>query len=168
MLTECVAWRLRAPPSRASAPPIHFTVVLIGHSHGIQPTTLQELHEQRGPLVRNTLDQRFRAPAAIIDDCFGLLFAYIRAVTDGRLTVETRIVQLPDLDVPMRVFDSPGQPTAELVPGAMDLVSDAVNEDVKASTDRWYILYPSHRPEQYPGFAQTDFSNGCGIGANGR
>lgn len=168
MLTECVAWRLKAPPARASAPPIHFTVVLIGHSHGIQPTTVEELHEQRGSLVRNTLDPRFQAPAAIIDDCFGLLFEYIRAVTDGRLTVETRIVQLPDLDVPMLVFDSPGQPTAELVPGAMDLVWDAVKEDVKASTDWWYMLYPSHRPEQYPGFAQTDFSNGGGIGASGR
>jgi hypothetical protein len=167
MLTECVAWRLKGPSARVSAPPLHFTVVLIGHSHGIQPTTLQELHEQRGSLARNALDPHFRAPAAIIDDCFGLLFEYIRAVTDGRVTVETRVVQLPDLDVPMRVFDSPGHPTAELVPGAMDLVWDAVKEDVKASTDWWYILYPSHRPEQYPGFAQTDFSNGGGISASG-
>src|SRR6185437_8259458 len=95
MLTECVAWRLKAVSPRKSASPLHFTVILIGHSHGIQPTTLRELQEGRGPLVRNTLDPRFQTPNSIIDDCFGLLFEYIRAVTDGRLRVETRILQLP-------------------------------------------------------------------------
>jgi hypothetical protein len=125
------------------------------------------LHEQRGPLVRNTLDPRFQAADGIIDGCFGLLFEYIRAITDGRLRVETRVVQLPELDVPMRVFDSPGQPAAELVPGAMDQIWSAVGEEVKATTDWWEILYPSHRPEQYASFAHTDFSNGGGISASG-
>ena len=167
MLTECAAWRLKAVPARAGTRALLFTVVLIGHSHGIQPTTLQELHEQRGSLVENTLDPRFQTPNTIIDGCFGLLFEYIRAITDGRLRVETRILQLPDLDVPMRVFDSPGQPTAELAPGAMDQIWRAVPEEVKATTDWWEILYPSHRPEQYAGFAHTDFSNGGGISAGG-
>ncbi len=164
MLTECVAWRLATTPARTSGPPLRFTVILIGHSHGIQPSTVQELHEQRGAMVRNTLDAHFReAPEAIVEDCFGLLFEYIRAITDGRLPVKTRILQYPELDVPMRVFDNPGQPRAELAPGAEEQIWNAIDPEVKASTDWWYILYPSHRPEQYPGFAHTDFSNGGGI-----
>ena len=165
MLTECVAWRLKPPTPRAAAPPIRFTAALIGRSHGIQPATLQELHEHRGQEARNTLDPRFReAPGPILDDCFGLLFDYIQAVTDGRLRVETRVLQLPELDVPMRVVDSPGQPTAGLAPEAMGQIWNAIPADVKASTDWWEILYPSHRPEQYTAFAHTDFSNGGGIG----
>jgi hypothetical protein len=165
MLTECVRWRLKGTPARPVAPPVRFTVILIGRSHGIQPTTLKELHEHGGRLVENTLDPRFReAPGAIIDDCFGLLFEYIRAATGGRLTVETRILQYPNLDVPVDVVDSPAQPTATLAPGAMEQIWAAVGADVGASTDWWDILFPSHRPEQYPEFAHTDFSNGGGIG----
>lgn len=166
MLTECVAWRLRGTPARPAIRPLRFTVALIGHSHRIQPTTLAELRAGRGQMARNTLDERFReAPGPIIDDCFGLLFEYIRAFTDGRLRIEARILQYPDLDVPMQVVDSPGQPTAGLAPGGMEQIWSAVGEEAKASTDWWEILYPSHRPEQYAEFAHTDFSNGGGIGA---
>jgi len=134
MLTECLAWKQKAVPARPAAPPIRFTVILIGHSHGIQPTTLEELHEQRGRLVRNTLDPRFReAPEKIIDDCFGLLFEYLRALTDGRLAVETSILQYPHLDVPMRVRDDSWQPAAELSPETLGEIWGAIGEDVKAS-----------------------------------
>jgi hypothetical protein len=71
MLTECVAWRPKTVPARPGTS-LRSTVILIGHSHGVQPTTLQELHEQRGPLVRNTLDARFQSPApssTAVSDC---------------------------------------------------------------------------------------------------
>jgi len=164
MLTECVRWRLEGAREQPKLPPLRFTVVLLGHSHGIQPTSIEELHEQRGPAVRNTLDRRLLDDAqTIIDDCFGLLFDYIHAFTGGRLKVETRILPYPDMDVAMRVFDDPGQPSAQLVPGALERIWSGLDPEVKASTDWWYILYPSHRPEQYAAFAHTDFSNGGGI-----
>lgn len=165
MLTECVAWRQRPAAARPDAPPLRFTVILAGRSSGIQPATLEELHAGRGRLVHNLLDARFReAPGEIIGQCFDLLFEYIRAVTDGRLRVETRILRYPDLDLPVRVVESGGQTTAGLAPGAMGMVWGAVSGEVKASTDWWYVLFPSHRPEQYPEFVNTDFSNGGGIG----
>jgi hypothetical protein len=164
MLTECVHWKLDGAREQAKLTPLHFTVVLIGRSHGIQPASVEELHEQRGTMVRNSLDRRLLdTPRPIIDDCFGLLFDYLQASTGGRLKVETRILPYPDLDVPMRVFDDPDQPRAELVPGALERIWTAVPEEVRASTDWWYIIYPSHRPEQYAAFAHTDFSNGGGI-----
>src|SRR5262249_28776377 len=164
MLTECVRSSLEGSRRQEKLTPLRFTVVLIGHSHGIQPTSIEELHEQRGPTVRNTLDRALLDnPEAIIDDCFGLLFDYIHAFTAGRLNVETRILRYTDLDVPMRVFDDPGQPRAELAPGALERLWTDLDQEVKASTDWWYIIYPSHRPEQYAAFAHTDFSNGGGI-----
>ncbi len=164
MLTECAAWRRQSSPVRPGSPPLRFTVILIGQSHGIQPATLEELREERGQMARHTLDLGFReSPGAIIDDCYFLLFEYIRAFTGGRLAVQTRILPYPDLDVAMRVVDRPGQPSAELAPGALEAIWEAIDPAVKASTDWWYILYPSHRPEQFAAFSRVDFSNGGSI-----
>ena len=44
MLTECVAWRMRTGAPSPTVP-VRFSVILIGHSHGIQPANLQELQK---------------------------------------------------------------------------------------------------------------------------
>jgi hypothetical protein len=109
---------------------------MIGKSHGIEPSTAEELHEQRGQMAHHTFDPRFtESVGAIVDQAFGLFFEYIHAITSGRLSVETRIVPLADLDVPMRVFDDPGgQPRAELVPGALDRMWGTLDEERRSST----------------------------------
>lgn len=86
MLTECVRWRLKGAPARVNAPPLRFTIILGGAvSHGIQPTNLQELHERRGRQTQTMLDPLLGDNAeAIVNDCFGLPFEYIEAITEGR------------------------------------------------------------------------------------
>jgi len=131
--------------ARAGTPPLPFYVICRALPWN-PATTLQELHEQAGRSRPKHTGSRFEAPEAIIDGSFGLLFEYIRAVRMNRLRVRLASSNWPDLDVPMRVFDSPGQPRAELGARCDDQIWSAVSEEVKAATDWWEILYPSHRP----------------------
>lgn len=165
MLTECVAWRRQNRTPRLSVP-VRWTVVLVGHSHGLQPADFEELRAHTGRPVVHTLNPAITADDnAVVRQQLWLLLQYITAITSGKLTVDLRIVRYLDLDIPMRVVENPyTQPhlSAEPAPGALDQVWEAVGPEERARTDSWVVIYPSHRPEDLPAFSQTDFSNGGG------
>ena len=107
MLTACIAWRKsEAAPGRRMA--IRSAVVLAGHSHGVEPRTLEELHSGDGIAAAHQLDKRLAADSySAMHESLWLFQEYVRAMTRGRLIVETNIVTLPNLDVEMYVRERP-------------------------------------------------------------
>ena len=174
MLTECVTWRMKSHTAAGTGPPIRLAVVLVGHSSGIQPTTRQELQDGGGRQVRNTIQPELLADGnPAIHQASWLFCEYVLAMTQGKMPVELRILPLPDLDIPMRVANNPHtQPnlSAELASGDLSQIWQAIGSDARSQIDWWWVLYPSHRPEDYPELAGIDFSNGGGttVGPDGK
>jgi hypothetical protein len=173
MLTECLSWRMKRETPAAAGAAVRLAVVLVGHSNGIQPTTLQELQEHRGRQVRNDLRPELLANGnQVIQQASWLFREYMLAVTDGKLPVELHILSLPDLDIPMHVITAPytqSGVSAELAPGALSQIWNAIDSEARLQFDWWWVFFPSHRPEGYPELAHTDFSNGGGttVGPDG-
>ncbi len=170
MLTDCVAWRTNAlatPPDTVRT--IRLSVLLVGHSSGGEPTTWEELEDHTGKFVVHSLDRLLLANGhEIVHQSLWLFEEYIRAATDGKLKVETSIVTLPDSDIPVVTTMKP-RLAAGLAPLAERMIWEAVTDEVKARTDWWWILYPSHVPEQSAEFAQTNFiTGGMSVGPDGR
>jgi hypothetical protein len=159
MLTDCVAWRVKA----AALPPdtvrqVRLTVLLVGHSSGIEPSTLKELEDNTGEFVVRSLDPLLQANGhEIIHKSLWLFEEYVRAITGGKLKVETSIVSLTDLDIPVRTTAKP-RPTTNLAPAAVQTVWNVVDDGVKARTDWWWILFPAHFPYKHPDFEKTEFA----------
>jgi hypothetical protein len=177
MLTECVSWRLRTGGS-ARSHAIRMTIVLVGHSSGIQPESTQELRQGTGHRVHHSLDSALASgDSGIIDQSLFLFKEYIRAITGGRLQVEVKILPLADLEVHVQAFEQvlsiAGADRnllfAQLAPDAMQNIWKSVPGDVQSATDWWWVLYPSHVPEPRGEFAHGNFiTGGMGLGPDGR
>lgn len=157
MLSECVAWRMKTPTPPAGVP-VRLSVILIGHSAG-QPAGVAGAHRACGT---EPADPLLAADGnAALHQALDLFLEYVRAITGGRLRVDLQVLYYRDLDVPMQVIENPhADPklSAELAPGALPMVWAAVDGEVRAKTDWWFVVYPSHRPEENPanlGFAGT-------------
>jgi len=171
MLTDCAQWRLQrgAQRSRQGRPRMAtLTVVLVGRSKGIQPTSWAELEKNTGREVEHVLHPMLLAHnQRVIHQSLRLFREYVLAMTEGRLGVRTEVLYLPDLCVPVHAVAAPYR-VAELADGAMDQMWAAIPPEVVAATDWWWVLYPSHVPEQYPGFETTEFiTGGMGRGPDG-
>jgi hypothetical protein len=170
MLAECAAWRTRAEKTPTGAShTIQLTVILVGHSSGVQATSVKELLANEGSTVHHDLDPALNNRGReIIDQSLWLFFEYVRAMTGGKLNPKIRLLRLSDLDIPVYTA-APSYGLAEPSPGAMAKIWEAVDEGTKASTDWWWILYPSHVPEQYPEFTRAEFiTGGMATGPDGR
>jgi uncharacterized protein (TIGR02246 family) len=170
MLTECATWRLQSKAVKPEAPQhVRLTVILVGHSSGIQPATQGELRAHTGKLVVHVLDSRIATHRyRIIRESLWLFKEYVSAITGGRLTIDTKIVSLPDLTIPVGVdfIRDYGMNWAGIVGEADPQIWAAVDSAVKAKTDWWWIIYPSHVP--YPSLADTEFiTGGMGAGPDG-
>ena len=171
MYQDCVDWRMFLKKAGADPPLPHYatlTVVLVGRSRGVQPTTRAELDTGAGREAEHTLDPLLTGnDSAVIHESLRLFTEWILAITEGRLAVRTRVAHLPDLGVPVRAEAKPYR-VAGLGDGAMEAIWSAVPPEVTASTDWWWVLYPCHVPEQYPDFETTEFiTGGMGRGPDG-
>src|SRR5262249_27929563 len=157
-----------AAPARGANRALRFTVVLVGGAAGRQPRSMDELRRDGGVFVRHLIDPRLTANNDVLEQSLYLFSEYIAAITDGRLTVEHHIVRLPALDAPvttavteLKVAGRDHQLLhADLGRGALPAIWGALDESVLAETDWWWVIYPSHVPEQYPDFAATEFVTG--------
>jgi len=171
MLTDCARWRV-APPPKGAKPPAHhtatLTVVLVGRSRGVQPTSWAELKANSGRDVEHTLHPLLLANEhQVVHQSLRLFSEYVLAMTGGRLGVRTRVRHLRDLAVPVHAVAAPYR-TAGLAGDAMERIWASVPAKVTASTDWWWVLYPSHVPEEYPDFEKTEFiTGGMGRGPDG-
>jgi len=169
MLTDCVDWRTDANAPKDLAPcEITLTVILVGHGEGTQPTNWAELEAGAGVEVQLGLHPLLlQDDHAVVHQSLRLFNEYMHCVTGGRLAVRTEVVNLADLAVPLRAAAKPHR-FAGLGSGAWEVIWKAVPEKVKAKTDWWWVLYPSHVPSQYPDFETTEFiTGGMGRGPDG-
>jgi hypothetical protein len=154
MLTDCVEWRLHADPKMVPHT-IRWTVVLVGKSSD------GEVHHSLAAAAGDS-----------VGESTYLFTEYIRAITGGRLKVDVRVLPLRELDVPVERLTRAVQagdasydvPFADLAPAAMPRVWKAIPADVRAATDWWWVLYPSHVPDG----AKTNFiTGGMSVGPDG-
>ena len=168
MLTDCVAWRESPAPVEAPLA-IRLTVVLAGHSHGIEPQTLEELHSSGGVEVAHNLDTRLAADGyaadgyAAVHESLWLFREYVGAMTRGRLSVETSILSLPNLNVGMYVREKPAI-TGELKGEGRRQFLSGIPAAVQQETYWWWFIYPAHAPGKVPAFDALDFGGGGGMG----
>ena len=169
ILSDIVDWRVQSGVLGSSAPRnVRLTVLLVGQTHGIEPRDLNELSTGGGVPVVHTLDERllqnYYRP---VRESLALFEEYIFAMTEGRLGVETQILSLYDLDMAVRAHISQGRYFAGL-----EQPSDvwaALPDPIIDATDWWWLIYPSHVPEQYPDFQNAEFvTGGMGSGEDGR
>lgn len=172
MLGDCVRWRraeAALPKSkRPRANEVTLGVVLVARSHGIQPRSMAELDAGGGEAVTHELDPLLVArDHRVIRESLWLFQEYVLAATDGRLSVTPRIDVVSELDVAVEARAKPMR-VAGLAANALDSVWSALPPERLQETDWWWVLYPSHVPEQHADFATTEFiTGGMASGPNG-
>ena len=169
MLTDCLEWRLAPKPKRAPKPATaQLTVLLVGRSAGIEPRTSAELMEGKGAAVEHELERALlEDDHRIIHQSLALFREHVLAMTEGRLQVEVEIEHLKKLQVPVETAGVPRR-FAGLAGDAWAAIWAAVPADTRATTDWWWVLYPSHVPERHTAFARTEFiTGGMGSGPDG-
>jgi hypothetical protein len=168
MLSDSVDWRVQSGVQNDVAPrSARLTVLLVGQTHGIEPRDLNELMQGGGVPVTHALDERLLQQGnRVVQQSLELFEEYIFAMTDGNLSVDTRVLHLPALDLEVQATVNQGRFFAGLSQPAD--VWAALSEEILTETDWGWLIYPSHVPEQYPDFLIAEFvTGGMGTGADG-
>ena len=165
MLSDTVEWRLANPGQGAALRTARLTVVLVGKSSGIEPQNATDLAQGTGVFVQHTLDPLLLADGnAVVHQSLELFREYVVAATEGALDVEVQVLHLPDLELPVHAYKSGSFAVAGLVDA--ESLWWSIPEPVIEATDWWWVLYPSHVPEQHLDFAGVEFiTGGMGTGA---
>lgn len=168
MLATCVAWRLGLKGQEPARPaPVTLRLVLVGSARGIQPRTLKELRERKGEEVAHVLDERLLNEPRILEQALRLFREYVLAMTGGRLRVDLERLHLAKLEIPVSAREQ-GRRHAGIAKGGMQKLWAAVSSKLRAETDWWWVIYPSHVPRQHPDFEKTEFiTGGMGVGPDG-
>lgn len=166
MLTDLTDHHLANPDSPEPPRTAMLTVVVVGRSSGIQPRNWQELNAGTGVFVTNAVEtELFADDNRAIDESLGLFGDYVEVVSKGRLGMDVRVVSLPEVELPAHAYATPNRYAGLINPSD---VFAHIPTEIAESTDWWWLLYPSHVPEQYPDFANTEFiTGGMGQAPNG-
>lgn len=162
MLEDIVNYQLN-PADNPEVKTANLKVVLIGCSQGIQPSTDAERESGTGTFVTNQLDPSLlEDDYCLVEQSLDLFLKYITAITRGELTVNVEYIELPDLCLDARVSSTPPSvASADIGP-----VWDAIDQDVLNQSDWFWMLYPSHVPEN-PDFDDDAFITG-GMGGDAK
>ena len=162
MLEDIVNYQLN-PAVNPKVKTAHMKVVLVGCSEGIQPGTDAELQNGAGSFVTHALDTSLRKDNyCMVEQSLDLFLKYITAITNGALQVNVEYIELPDLCMDVNVSSS--QPY--VASGSIGPIWDALDDTIKAETDWFWMLYPSHVPE-FPDFDDNSFITG-GMGSDSK
>ena len=143
MLTEVTDQLLAG--NEVEAKHLKLTVVLVGCSDGTQSTTDDELDAGTGQPVHLTLNQELDTNAdEWFDQATWTFRQYVTAITGGRLVLDLHIERLPDVCVPVSTSRTAGAAQALMTNDAA--VWDAMPTAITATTDMWWVLYPSVVP----------------------
>lgn len=160
MMEDILDYQINGDPN-VQARRVNMKIVLVGCSEGIQPTTEEELESGTGPFVTHAMDPALReSDYRIVKQSFDFFSRYVTAITRGALEVDVEIVELDTLCLPVGVTTT----LPHLAYSGIEPVWDALTEELKDSTDWWWILYPSHVPE-FPTFNDEAFITG-GMGSD--
>ncbi len=169
MLTDMTQWRVQNPGQPPAPRTARLTVLVVGQSNGLQPQNLAQLTAGTGVHVVHALDPRVTADNhRVVHHSLELFREHVLRMTQGLLAVDTRILSLPAVNLPVHAgVGSGGYFYASLV-DANQVFASVPAAEIEA-TDWWWILYPSHVPEQYPAFQTTEFiTGGMGTGPGSR
>lgn len=167
MLSEVTHWRLKKKP-QGPASKITLRIVLIGKSAGLQPRSPGELTRRQGVVVRHVLHNSLRNDRETFHQSLWLFREYVAFITGGKLDLKIKFLDLPNVSVPVRVAASPLRMAGLDYQRAWPVIWNAIPADIQASSDWWWILYPSHVPPKSAGFGNNDFiTGGMAAGARG-
>ena len=156
MLTEVTDQLLAADDVNAKH--LNLTVVLVGCSEGIQARTAAELDAGTGLSVQLTLDETLDANAdEWFDQATWTFRQYVTAITGGKLVLDLHIERIAELCVPVSTSRADGVAQAGVT--SIASVWNAMPRDITATTDMWWVLYPSVVPTT-SALADTDFVTG--------
>ncbi|MEO1652956.1 MAG: T9SS type A sorting domain-containing protein, partial [Bacteroidota bacterium] len=163
MIQDIVDFQLNKPEN-VSPQKTRMKVVLVGGSEGIQPHTEQELQSGTGPFIQNSLHPKLREENyRIVRQSLEFFFTYVTAITGGQMEIELEVLELPDLSLSVNVTNT--QPY--FATGSIQPVWETLSQEVKESTDWWWIMYPSHVPD-FPTFDDEAFiTGGMGLDEKG-
>jgi hypothetical protein len=172
MWTDIVEWKIASlDQPRVAAKPLHWTIVLVGIGEGREPATQIQLERGEGEIVERKLDKRLlKDKHRIIKQSTRLFREYVKAISGGRVEVKLEILSRPALRVPLDTPKAgPGERRfAGLAAKAFGKIWKEVPDKVLQKTDWWWVLYPSHVPEQHQDFRQAEFvTGGMGAGPDG-
>lgn len=164
MLTDTVDWRMEHPDAGPPARTARLTVLLAGASNGIEPRTHEEIKLGTGVHTQHTLEPLLlENDSAVIHDSLRLFREYVVAITEGDLDIEVHVVHLPELDVSVHAGMNSGRYFASIAD--MSEVWAALDQETMNETDWWWMIYPSHVPEQHHDFQGAEFiTGGMGTG----
>jgi len=164
MLTDMATWRVANPTLPPPPRTVRLTVIVVGQSNGIEPQNLTDLHQGTGIPVVHSLDARVPEDNyRVVRQSLWLFREYIVAATQGQLDVELKILPLPAVDLPVYASGAPGAVSYASLVDATQVFPLVPAADL-AATDWWWVVYPSHVPEQHPDFEDAEFITG-GMGA---
>lgn len=145
MLSDIVEFNLSEAGQNVTAHTVNLTVVLPGKSAGYLPLNKIHYNNNTGVWTTNHLDSRLQQSNYwIIRQSLFLFQKYVTAITKGRLKVELNFLELPNLVLPVVIRTSPFTGA-----GIHDnaVIWEAIDQSVKDNTDWWWVIYPSHVPE---------------------
>jgi hypothetical protein len=160
MWSEITDWKVRSlSKERVTSQVLQWTIVVVGLGEGPEPKRMIDLERGKGELVERKLDRRVLAnKQQILHQSTQLFREYAKAISGGRIEVKLEIISRPSLRVDLQVGNQPR--TAGLADGALGLVWKSLSDKVLQKTDWWWVIYPSHVPEQYDDFKNAEFITG--------
>lgn len=163
MLSDTVDWHVQNPGFVQADRAVRLTVVLVGKSSGVEPQSLQDIQQGTGVPVQHQLHPLLLEDGSkVVHESLRLFREYVTAMTEGGLAVETRVLHLSEVDLAVHAEALPGRFYAGPT-DATELFYDIPPQEIAAG-DWWWLIYPSHVPEQYPDFQGAEFVTG-GMGA---
>lgn len=163
MIEDIVDHHLNGNPNVVAQKAV-MNVVMVGCSEGVQPSTESELQNGTGTFVKNTIDPALRADDyRIVKQSFDFFSQYVTAITGGQLEIELNVLEVSDLCLPVSV----SRTKPYFAYNGISPVWDAISEEVKSSTDWWWIIYPSHVPKQADFDDDAFITGGMGLDQKG-
>ncbi len=158
MLSEAVDWKLKEKKNPVKNPKtIQFTVILAGKSEGIQPQNLKDLQSKKGLMKTNTLHPKLKeSNFKVVHTMMWLFREYITAITEGKLNVKTEVAYLKNLTIPEACEKANCSPTGDY----LTRMKNELSEEILANTDFYWLIHPSHVPDQISEFNNMGFVTG--------
>ena len=162
MLSQMTEFRVHGsqPAAGLEKRVVQMTILLAGQSSGIEPQNTADLWMGTGIQVTHDLDPRIAAnDACRVRRALAFFQEYVFAATNGLLEVELNILPLPSVNLAVKAE----APRFAGLTGSSEVFASVPQATIDA-TDWWWLIYPSHVPEQYPVFQNREFITG-GMGS---
>ncbi len=144
------------------------TVILVGKSESLMPTSQNDLTKSTGIKTIENLHTSLRDDEnKLLTESLRIFKEYVLVMSQGLKSLKVNYLFVDDYQIPVEIkFDERYFATPS-TKGYTELWS-YIDDEVKAKTDWWWLIYPSQVPDRYPDFATSEFvTGGMGLGEQG-